>query len=248
MSGKLWCRECPVVTVPSRDMPKPVTVVMPFYMNHAFLARQIEGWNMFPAMVRHHVSAIVVDDGSPEPATLPAVADRPIPIRLFRIGMDVRWNWLAARNIGMAHAPVGWCLLTDMDHVLPSETLQAIVYGAHDPNVVYGFARREHTGEAVAPHSASFLMTRAMFWQIGGYDETLSGFYGTDGEYRRRVAAVAPIHILRDPLIRYEYVDDSSTTHYQRKQPEDAAVKRLIAQRRPGWRPQVLSFPYAEVV
>ena len=90
-------------------------------------------------------------------------------------------------------------------------------------------------------------MTKALFWEIGGYDEALSGYYGTDGDYRRRLARHATIQILPVPLVRHEYVGDSSTTRYQRKQPEDAAVGRLIGARRPGWQPTVLSFPYHEV-
>ena len=83
--------------------------------------------------------------------------------------------------------------MTDIDHVLPASTAQALIYGQHDPKVVYAFSRIEHTGEKVNPHSASFLMTKKMFWKIGGYDEELSGHYGTDGDYRRRLATKAGI-------------------------------------------------------
>jgi hypothetical protein len=242
----LWCRNMPTVTVPPGDTPKAVTLVIPYYQNPLFLRQQVAGWDTYASLVRPHVSVIVVDDGSPEPATLPA--DAPLPMRLFRIGVDVRWNWLAARNIGMHHAADGWCLLTDMDHVVPAETMRAVVYGRHDPSVIYAFSRQEHTGAAAAPHSASFLMTREMFWRVGGYDEALSGHYGTDGDWRRRCAAVAPMHVLSDVLIRHEYQQDSSTTRYKRKQPEDAAVRGIIAKRSKGWKPKTLSFPYQEVL
>lgn len=244
--GALWCRNLPTVTVPRVATPKRVTIVMPFYQNHLFLCDQIAGWSQWHSEDLHNfVTAIIVDDGSPTPLTL----DRPtlFPVRVFRIDVDIRWNWLAARNIGAHHAADGWLVLTDMDHVIPEDTIRAIVFGQHDPAVVYAFSRREHTGEPIAPHSASFLMTRAMFWKIGGYDEALSGHYGTDGTYRRQVAATAPMHVLTDELVRYEYFADSSTTRYQRKQPEDAAVKAIVAARGKHWRPKVLSFPYREV-
>jgi hypothetical protein len=244
----LWCEKMPVVDVPQMAQPKRVTLMLPFYQNSQFLRTQIAWWGTYPEHIRAHLSAIVVDDGSPKPAydVLSRIA-HPFPIRLFRIQQDVRWNWLAARNIAFRHADEGWCLVTDMDHVVPQSTAEAVIYGAHDPSVIYGFSRREYTGAAVAPHPNSWLMTREMFWRVGGYDEALSGHYGTDGDWRRRMAAVAPIQILSDRLIRHEYQQDSSTTTYLRKQPEDAAVKGIIAKRGKGWRPKTLTFAYDEV-
>lgn len=244
----LWCEKIPTVHVPQGAEPKPVTIILPYYRNPVFL-RQRLGWcRTFPSSLREHLSAIIVDDGSPEPAA-DAIrgVELPFPVRLFRIQRDVRWNWLAARNIGFHHAPEGWCVVTDMDHVIPQTTAEALVYGKHDPSVIYGFSRREYGGQTVAPHPNSWLMTRKMFWTVGGYDETLSGHYGTDGDWRRRCAATAPMAILEDRLIRHEYQDDASTTAYLRKQPEDAAVKRLVAARGKKWKPKTLSFAYDEV-
>lgn len=244
--GTLWCAGLPIVTVPRCDTPKPVTLVMPYYENPQFLGQQLAGWLDLPDDLLRNLAVIIVDDGSPSSPAADVLRGTRAAARLFRIAVDVRWNWLAARNIGMHHATDGWCLMTDMDHVVAADTLRAIVYGAHDPDVIYAFSRVEHTGERVTPHSASFLMTRDMFWKVGGYDEALSGRYGTDGDWRRRCATVAPMEVLSDALVRYEYVSDSSTTRYLRKQPEDAGVRRIIASRGKGWKPKVLSFPYAE--
>lgn len=248
MSGLSWCAQMPLVEVPRSDMAKPLTLIYPFYENHDFFGQQLEGWAALPAYLLAHLSVIVVDDGSPVPASEVLMGRAlPFPVRLFRIGVDVRWNWLAARNIGFHHAPEGWCLVTDMDHVVPERTLRSVLFGVHDGAVIYGFSRREHTGEQVSPHPNSWLVTRALFWRIGGYDETLSGHYGTDGDWRRRCLATAPMHILTDELIRHERQGDASTTRYLRKQPEDAGVKRLVQARKKGWRPKTLSFPYTEV-
>lgn len=247
--GTLWCRNLPLVTMARADVAKPFTLVMPYYENARFLATQLEGWWALPPELRARMSAVIVDDGSPDSPASAVLAPRPLPfpIRLFRIEVDRRWNWLAARNIGLHYAAPGWVLVTDMDHVVPEATVRAVVDGAHDPDVIYAFSRVEHTGAPANPHSASFLMTRAMFWTVGGYDERLSGHYGTDGDWRRRCAAIAPMHVLRDHLVRHEFVEDASTTRYLRKQPEDAAVRQIIAARGMRWTPLVLSFPYREV-
>jgi len=239
----MWAKGLPVVRVPQGEAPKHVTIVMPYYENAAFFAQQVSGWLTFPAQLRAHLSAIVVDDGSPLPAAFPA--ELPFPIRLFRIEEDVRWNWLAARNIGMQYAN-GWCVLTDMDHVLPEATARALVYGQHAPAHVYGFIRLASTREKLQPHSASFFLTKRMFWKVGGYDERLAGYYGTDGYFRRRVLLAAPVQILAEPLVRHEYELDSSTTRYQRKQPEDDALHALAASLK-GTPPQTLTYPYHEV-
>lgn len=240
-----WAKALPRVRPALGDESKRVTFIYPFYCNAQFLWEQVHFWWQYPEELQHLVSVFVVDDGSPVPARLPPRV--PFPVRLFRINEDVRWNWLAARNIGAHHAPDGWLLFSDIDHVVPTETLRSIVWGQHDPAVVYAFSRREHTGESITPHSASFLMTRSMFWTIGGYDEALSGHYGTDGEFRRRIVKHALIHVLTDELVRYEYVHDSSTTRYGRKEAQDAAVASLVAARGKDWRPKVLSFAYQEV-
>jgi hypothetical protein len=246
--GKSWCVHLPHVTVPKRDTPKPLTLLLPFYRNTQFLLTQISGWHSYAEDLKCQLNAIIVDDGSPEPAAdvLQNVA-LPFPMRLFRIEQDCRWNWLAARNIGFHHSVQGWVLVTDMDHVVPEYTMRNVLYGDHHHDTIYGFSRREHTGEWANPHPNSWLMTRAMFWKVGGYDEALSGLYGTDGDWRRRCAQTAPMAILKDNLIRHEYQQDSSTTHYLRKHPIDAAVKGIIAKRGEGWKPKTLSFAYAEV-
>lgn len=239
--------DAPFVDV-GRAVVHDVTFVYPYYENPKFLARQLSIWSSYPDDVRRRIHVIVVDDGSPSSPAVDVIGSHRVDIdlRLFRIDVDVRWNWLAARNIGAYHANDGWLVMTDMDHVVEPQLARFLVEGAFDPGVIYRFSRCEYTGLPVHPHPNSMLMMRSMFWRIGGYDEALSGHYGTDGDWRRRCAATAPVKTLRWALIRYEYVDDSSTTAYKRKQPEDAGKKAVIAKRGKGWRPKTLSFPYHE--
>lgn len=230
--------------------PRRITFVYPYYENPQFLERQIDGWRQYPEDLAEMIDLIICDDGSPTaPAreVLRRCGEIPFVTQLFRIEVDVRWNWLAARNIGMNFAADGWCLLTDMDHVVGVDLARKLVCGLFDPGTVYRISRREHTGAPIHPHPNTMVITREMFWRIGGYDEALSGHYGTDGDWRRRIVEHAEVALLPDEITRHEYVLDSSTTNYKRKQPEDAGKKRIIAARGPGWRPRVLSFPFHQV-
>lgn len=244
------CDDAPVVDVGFRNSPWPFTLIMPYYDNPETLAAHIIRWGDWPETLRENIQGIIVDDGSPQsPAeTVLKGAALPFPIRLFRIDVDVRWNWLAARNLAFFMAERGWCAVTDIDHIMPPETAHRLVWGAFKHDTIYRFSRREATGEDIAPHPNSWFMTREMYWRIGGHDEALSGYYGTDGEYRRRAAKTAPIRIMADRLIREEFVRDSSTTRYLRKQPQDRAVASIVAARGKDWTPKVLSFPWHEVV
>src|ERR1044072_3564219 len=99
-------------------MPKSITIVYPYYENPFALSKRIYSWNKFSVELRKHMSVIIVDDGSPDhPASdVFKQCASTFSIRLFRIDVDRRWNWLAARNIGMNYAQEGWCVATDMDH------------------------------------------------------------------------------------------------------------------------------------
>lgn len=236
--------------VPGKAAPKTVTIIWPYYENPKWLRHQLRCLHEQPESVSRHLRLIVVDDGSPPAGAAEHVfrvtGFQPVPTRLFRLDVDIRWNWLGASNVGFHHAE-GWCAKMDIDHVPPTELLRALIWGKFDPGTLYTLERIEHSGAPLHSHPNSFFCHRDTFWKIGGYDEALSGYYGTDGDWRRRAAAAVPIRRLPYSLVRYEYTLDSSTTRYKRKQPEDAGKKAIIRKRGKNWRPKVLSFPYHEV-
>jgi len=248
--GAPGCDDAPVITAVRGMHMRRLTFINPYYDNPNWLMVQLNYWQALERKDR--IDFIVVDDGSPKHPAEGVIrrccrARDSLNLRLFRINVDVRWNWLAARNIAWHHMETEWGCVTDIDHVLRDEVVETLVWGVLDPTMIYRFSRIEHTGTKIHPHPNSWLMTKAMYWKVGGYDEALSGYYGTDSEYRRRCAATAPIRILSDELVRYEHIGDSSTLGYLRKQKEDAKGKQMIRARGRAWKPKVLTFPYEEI-
>lgn len=236
---------------------RDITLVLPYYRNTGMLREQQRAWNAYPPEVKPRLHVIVIDDGSPKYRALPEhIEDIGLAsFQLYRTLVDVRWNWLFCRNLGVSKATTEWVLMTDIDHVLPLETLRTLLDGDLDDQAVYRFSRVDAPHlTPYKPHPNSWFLTRTMFDRIGGYDERFSGFYGTDAEFRDRVTATArAVVMLPDVLIRYprEVIADASTTTYGRKEPQDREnVQRIRAERAqlPSWRPLRLTFPYERLL
>lgn len=226
-------------------------LVMPYYQNPNMLERQLANLAALPDAMRDLLSVVIVDDGSPtEPATPCGIDLRGIPLQIYRIKADVRWNQDAARNIGVSHSEMSWVLMTDIDHIVPERTWARVLLRDHDRSKVYTFGRVSAPDMTTyKPHPNTWLMTKDMFDKCGGYDERFAGYYGTDGDFKDRVLKNAKLDMFKEHIIRVPrtVLPDASTTTYLRKQPEDKpAIIRIKAERakQKGWVPLRGSFEY----
>jgi glycosyltransferase involved in cell wall biosynthesis len=229
-----------------------ISLCMAYYENPGQLRRQIEFMNYVPWNSKENVQFIVVDDGSPE---WPARKDDcNVSLEIYRIEVDIRWNQDAARNIAVHESTSPWIFLTDMDHWIPRGTWRWLMYADLDPKKVYRFSRvNEPRMDPYKPHPNTWLMSRKVWDTVGGYDERFAGYYGTDADFRNRVAEAAEIVMSREVVVRTsrEVVPDASTTRYDRKTVEDQIgldQVKLDRAKIPDWRPKTLSFPYHRVV
>jgi len=231
---------------------KPLSIVMPFYRNRRMLFRQYLTWSLeWSADLKSQVEIIIVDDGSPEPA---ADVERPaglLPaLSIYRVLEDRPWHQHGARNLGAHVAKHPFLLLTDMDHVIPADTLSEVL-AANDKGRVFTFGRVDAPMEltwrandwstmertrrpnsTLKPHVNSFAMSRELYWRVGGYDEDYCGTYGTDGLFRRRLyEAARELHLSHAPLIRVsrDVIADASTRDVARKDGRAPDAKKRIA-------------------
>jgi hypothetical protein len=204
-----------------------MTLVYPYYNNPGMLKQHYDLWSGFSTDTKTMFDVVIVDDGSrvapavnvPRPEGLPH-------LQLYRIIEDKDWNWCGARNLGAKEAPGQWLFLTDMDHMVPEDTIRAM-YKTLKPNRAYRPFRLTYPGPEVMldkhghpkRHPNTWVMEKEMYWKIGGYDEFYSGQYGFDGVFHSRVEAHAqvvehPAYIIRVPR---EVVPDASTDNKARK-------------------------------
>jgi hypothetical protein len=211
-----------------------LTLVLAYYMNSSMLKMQFDTINEYSEEVKKNLQVIVVDDGSPvghraeEAIEKYGLKANGFDFELYRIMTDLKWNQDGARNLGADRASNQWLLLTDIDHLIYPRAMEKIMGAKLNIYMFYTFTRLLYPdmGPKKA-HPNSYLMTKQLYWQIGGYDEIYCGHYGTDGIFRRTCDLHAKCCDLKIPLVLVGRSDvpDASTTTLTRKDPED---KNLI--------------------
>lgn len=228
-----------------------ISLVMPYYCNRSMLALQYRAWQKWSPLAKAQIEIVIVDDGSPKGEQAVEVpfggsAGALPELSIYRVTEDRPWHQHAARNLGAYVAKAPWLLLTDMDHMLTARNADALLKRLHkaDPGTAYYIQRVEaDTGEQTTardgvtpkPHPNSFLMTRDLYWRVGGYDEDYCGIYGTDGLFKSRLFAMASKGLIEHAVLaRYwrEIVPDASTTTLPRKEGRKPGEKEAVGIRK----------------
>lgn len=243
---------------------KQITLVFPYYENPDMFKRQQRIIMGFPHDLRQNLHVCVCDDGSPVDKAvdnlLEGFSTSCASFQLFRIMVDVRWNWIACRNLCISKARTEWVFHTDIDHTLPASTLRWLIEADHDPDRVYfPFGRLDAPDGVQNPkhHPNTWFHTVAMFDKIGGYDERFSGWYGTDSDFRCRAIEASGgecVPVPNYPVVRWpREVEPTSSCpdEFGRKRDIDREnVGRIKAERAKikGWRPLRGTFPWERLI
>lgn len=182
-----------------------LSVIVPVLNSHEVVRRQVLHWQRIG--VPADTEILYMDDGS-EP---PLVAECPVTIIPTH---DTRpWTWAVARNTGAKAARGTNLLMTDIDYIIPKEALNAARafegdylgfrrelavldergYVAQDEENLraYGVTPKRllERGTQLPPHPNNFVIRRALFFAMGGYQEDRIGQpypQGEDSVFKRR--------------------------------------------------------------
>lgn len=236
---------------------KYMSLCTAYFDNRDMLRRQVRNWLDWPANIRERVTIVLCDDCSLDN---PLSADEIEPLKdsgfdvmAFRIAPPkIPWNQDAARNICMAHAPEGWCLCTDMDHLLFPWEAERLFASDLIRGRAYTFARDEYgSRKPTHRHPNSWLIERSLFWAVGGMDESYRGHYWhTDKEFRDRLSRRAPIDDLPVKLtvVSRDIIADASTSIYARKEGRDKVAIKAINWRRKKAGPAAMLSDYERIL
>lgn len=234
-------------------------LIYPYYENPGMLREQLKIWAEWPKELAEKVKIILVDDGSQrDPASAETGVHRQPPyLDLYRILINIPWNQNGAHNLGFHVADEGWCLTTDIDHVITKEQLRTILSLPLNSKQYYTFGRRRvrDPNTVYKRHPNSWLLTRKMFMDSGGYDEDFAGYYGSDVCFRRALTLVGKHCPLPDSCYLTVYdeqdIPDANTRDWGRKNSEyhSPRIPRLAKKRQQRYKAQdPLRFPWERVV
>lgn len=164
-----------------------LSIVSHYYGNAAAVELMLSSFRGLAAAKPGAFDFVLVDDHSHESIS-PQSFEGVEGLRVFRIVEDVRWNMPAARNIGVHEARCEKILLMDIDHIIDPSSADTLLSDAEKlkPGQIGSFRRMkksERVWMEVDPHINSFMIHKADFLAVGGYEEQFSGNYGHEDKF-----------------------------------------------------------------
>jgi hypothetical protein len=244
------------------------TVIVCYYRQPAMLQRQLDNWKRYSAAARKRFTLLVVDDGSPEPASNVVTLDD--GVQLYRVTEDIPWHRNPCRNLGASLCETEWLIQLDIDHVLPPASADALLKFKPERRHWYRFPRwrvgradetrkkdaRKHglpddcEFGRIGEHIDSYLMTRDMFLR-SPYDESYQGFLGGGSPFLKRMETLAPVKVLPSEVCLHVYtrhaVPDASVTTLSRDTSQYSKVRKDKERRGDTVPKMVLDFEWSRV-
>jgi len=176
-------------------MPNELTLSIPYYNASDLIPIQLECWNSYSSEVKKKLKIVLVDDCSKNEQKLvnifPKVSD--LDIEMYEVLDDLSWNDGGASNLSVFVAKTEWVVRTDMDYIIPNNTMEYLLNNTFDSHAYYTMeAKYFHNKQIIDIHPSTFLITKKLFFEAGAYDEDFTGNHGyTDINFRNRLDKIS---------------------------------------------------------
>jgi len=175
--------------------------------------------------VRSEIELIVVDDCGQPPQTIP----HDLGLwghQLLRVDIDIPWNQMGARNLGLHVARGKWVLMLDPDCTVSRLVMiRLLMETRSDPGKTVRLLGLAYRGEMDHTSPNMWFGPKAVFDEVGGYDEDYAGNKGWSDVLLMHVIEGFGYKIRRHDKFYAEYHDDCAEIPDCRVETLDRSVK-----------------------
>lgn len=175
--------------------PYKVSIIIPIFNSHGVVRRQLLYFRNL--VLPDSVEIIFMDDGSSPPLKDYFAGHKVRNLNIYPTGDSRPWTQPCAKNLGVLIAQGEFVFITDVDHILTREAIEAVlafdgdkmefpreyaILNNHgmiwrEPEVLfkYGLDRNHFRKKGLTHyhHTNTFAMRRRIFIEIGGYPSRL---------------------------------------------------------------------------
>lgn len=236
-----------------------ISLIITYYNQTKMLEKQVKLWDSYNSNIKQNFKFIIIDDGSEKKAfdVVKNINTTNLDLSLYEIQEDIYCNIPGAMNLGSKVANTEWLLHMDMDHTFQERYLLDLleISKKSKKDVVYRFNRDVRKDPKMLKknpsgfkyHPKLCMMTKYLYWYIGGFDEDFCGHYGrTDTAFFTRGLGKFETIYLRHALLDMDKDGDAPGIDRKNLTFNTNLLKEKTAKK--NWSNNILRFNWSKII